>query len=765
MWLALAVGTGFLPSLSGVTQSDDTAFLPASAPSEQAVRLGGPLVNSGSVTVIAVIARPAGMLTSTDYLIVRDVTQQLGHVPHVFKVQEAGVSSDGEAVQLKVLAHLTSVAGRVTEGESSLVKNLRTAMASVRFPSGLDGHLAGAVAARVDANASSGTISGRVQDLSLLFIIVLLAIVFRSIIAPLVAVGSALLVVQIAGRLTAEISLRGLQISSIASVLQIVLVIGAGTDYSLFLIFRFREEMRADPCPRAAVINAVARVGEPIVFSAGTVIGGVLSLLAATFSLYSTLAIPLLVGVGLMLLAGLTLVPAILAVLGGVVFWPARASARRDGAGRGWGEVAARVVRRPAATLVVGVIGFGVLAAASAGYTAGSLSATVVPPAGSDSALGNALIMRHFPQSSLSATLIVFRLEQSAWRDTAVLETGHRLLAADSLFTSVSGPLDPSGVAITPADYGRLHSEFGPPSAIPATVPAGEQVPGGASTYQAYRASAQYITADGDTIAYAVVLAAGAPTTSSATRAVPAIRAAVASVATALNASGSGVIGQEASSYDVGQISDNDLRTVIPIAIGVIAVLLALVVRSIVAPIYLILSIVLSYLATLGLSVIIFEKIMGQSGLSFILPLLMFIFLLALGEDYNILLMTRIREDVGRVPVRVAVAKAVEITGTTITSAGLVLAGTFAILAVSALGASNGDTIVEIGFGLALGIIIDTFGVRTLLVPAIVVLFGDANWWLPGKPLRTVRERRPVRRANQELAPLPVIFRDLSRDP
>jgi len=174
------------------------------------------------------------------------------------------------------------------------------------------------------------------------------------------------------------------------------------------------------------------------------------------------------------------------------------------------------------------------------------------------------------------------------------------------------------------------------------------------------------------------------------------------------------------------------MRTVIPIAIAIIAVLLAVVMRSLVAPLYLIASVVLSYFSALGLTVLVFVKAAGQPGLTFILPFLLFMFLLALGEDYNILVMTRIREEAHRLPLREAVSRALNVTGTTVSSAGLVLAGTFGVLAIvgsGSAGQQNVRTIVDVGVGLALGVLMDTFLVRTLLVPSAVVLIGRWNWW------------------------------------
>jgi RND superfamily putative drug exporter len=168
----------------------------------------------------------------------------------------------------------------------------------------------------------------------------------------------------------------------------------------------------------------------------------------------------------------------------------------------------------------------------------------------------------------------------------------------------------------------------------------------------------------------------------------------------------------------------------------VIGLLLCLVMRSLVAPLYLIASVGISYLAALGLSVLLFIKLGNSGGLVFFMPFLMFIFLLALGEDYNILMMTRIREEARQLPLREAVARALSATGSTITSAGLVLAGSFLVLTLVAGSGGGGSQIRDIGLGLALGILMDTFLVRTLLVPSTVVLLGRWNWW----PSRLARE-------------------------
>jgi RND superfamily putative drug exporter len=747
-WAAAAVAAmALLPSLSSVTQSDSTSFLPASAPSERAAQLASPLQDATLTAATVVAARAGGPLSGTDVTFIARLTGSLSRVARVVAVRDAGQSADRRADQLTVLAALAQSGGLATSQQATLVAGLRDAIRAAGAPGGLAVHTAGAVATRVDANATSGKTGGQVQWFSIVFVIALLVAVFRSALAPLIAVLPAIVVVLVAERLTAEAAVHGLGVSQIASLLLIVLALGAGTDYALFLMFRVREEMRAGlPC-HAAIVFSVGRVGETITFSAGVLIAALLSLATASFSLYSGLAAPLAIAIGLMLAAGLTLLPALLAICGPVAFWP---SSVRPGTGRAgwWGPACSRIVRRPLATLVIGLAVFGALAVASAGYLAAGLGGPATGPAGSDSAAGDALLARHFPQTAANPTVVVLRLRQPAWAAAGAVAAAERQLAADPVFSSVSGPLNANGTALTAAQYAALYAAYGSPRTIAASA---RVAPARLAAFESYRASGSYVSADGRTISFATSLSAGSATTTAAAQAVPAVRAAAARAARTAGASVSGVTGQAAFTNDVAHLSDGDLRTVIPIAIAVIAVLLALVMRSLIAPLYLIASVVLSYFAALGLTVLVFMRAAGEPGLTFILPFLLFVFLLALGEDYNILVMTRIREEAHRLPLREAVGRALSVTGTTVTSAGLVLAGTFGVLAIvgsGSAGTQNVRTIVNVGVGLALGVLMDTFGVRTLLVPAAVVLIGRWNWWpsaLSRPRAAAVPESRPGR--------------------
>ena len=723
-WVIAAVAVPrALPSLSSVTQGNNANFLPASAPSEHALELAAPLGGSTLTPVPVVAAATQGALTAADQAWLVKLEQDLGKVPTVVKVRDLGRSPDGQAAQLQVLSNVSN--GGPSNGPNTLVKNLRDTISRDGPPAGLSVHLAGAIAINVDQQSKSGSTDSQIQLLSIIFIIGLLLLVFRALLAPLVTLIPAVLAVTISGPLVAEAAHHGLKVSPLAQILLIVLVLGAGTDYGLFLVFRVRENLRAGLDKRQAVVAAVERVGESITFSAATVVAALLSLLSATFEFYSNLGIPLAIGIGVILLAGLTLLPALLAIFGRAVFWPSKTQAGTGKAGV-WGRVAVRIVSRPAPTLIAGLVVFGGLAVAVSANTPAGFGGNTNAPAGSDSAAGTALLSAHFPNTSANPTNIIYQLRQPAWNDLPALETARNQLAASGLFTGVTGPLNPNGGVLTPAQLTTLHDRLGAPQLLPATPPAGSPIPAG--VYQLYRATGLYISPDGRTVQFETGLKAGDPSTTAAMNAIPAVRTEAATVMGGLGASDYGVGGEAPAIYDISSISNSDLATVIPIAIVVIGFLLALVMRSLVAPLYLIVSVGLSYLAALGLSVLVFIKIAGDGGLVFFLPFLMFVFLLALGEDYNILVMSRIREEAQRLPLREAVSKALVATGTTVTSAGLVLGGTFSVFAI--VGAQQGSTqFRDVGAGLALGVLMDTFLVRTLLVPSTVVLLGRWNWW------------------------------------
>ncbi|HUZ53711.1 MAG TPA: MMPL family transporter [Streptosporangiaceae bacterium] len=759
-WIIAAVAAAsFLPSLSSVTQSDNTKFLPANAPVEKATMLAAPFGTSNLLPVPLVAARQTGPLTAADSAALAALQSKLKSDQSVVRIIDLGQSppgrATGQADEFVVLVHQL---GGDPNAATNLIDGLRATIRQTPLPAGLQAHLAGALAVQVDQQKANGNQGGQIELYSSLLIIVLLVLIFRSLTLALVTLAPALLSVIISGPLVAEAAQHGLQVSPIAQFLMIVLVLGAGTDYGLFLVFRVREQLRVarhdgGPGPsvwadlrrprepaRQAIITSITRVGESITFSAATVIAAVLTLLLASFPFYADLGVPFAIAIGVTLVAALTLLPALLSIRLSLLSVKRTLFQRMfgkpkllpwdiQGAGKPglWGTIAGRIVKYPLPTLLAGLVFFGALAIGVTGYKAAGFGGSTTAPAGTDSAAGQALLTKYFPQSTPNPTSLIFRFSQPVWDTPAVLAKGTAELKASPLFTTVTGPLNPVGVTFTPAQYAALHAALGPAKNLPPVPPAGGEIPPGA--YQLYRATGNYVSADGRTVQFSVGLSAGNPGNTPALNAVPSIRAETGRVAASMHATDSGVAGQAPALHDISAVSNSDLKKIIPIAILVIGLLLAIVLRSLIAPFYLIISVGISYLAALGLAAILFIKLGHAGGLVFFLPFLMFIFLLALGEDYNILVMTRIREEAHKLPLREAVSRALAVTGTTVTSAGLVLAGSFLVLGIVSGGGSGGTQIRDIGFALALGILMDTFLVRTLLVPSTVVLLGRWNWW------------------------------------
>jgi len=679
VWPVLAVVLNlWLPSLGSQVTTDNSSFLPKSEPSIRAEALGSPFQRQFSSSAL-IVAGGAAPLTPADQTAIGRAEAAVAKLPGVLAVRDQGVSADGRARQaeVEISGHLSS------DGGAGIVTRIRQVLhASV--PRSLPVYLTGELPTQVDIQTASGKTNTNTELYSVIFIIVLLLAVFRAVLAPIVTLLPAAVALIVARPVIAEMAKRGLfSVSTITEVLLIVIVLGAGTDYGLFLIFRVREEIAAGRDPRDAVTQALTRVGETITFSAACVAVALLSLLLAQFGFYRGLGPGLAVGIVIVLLSGLTLLPALLAIFGRAVFWPRPPRAGNLHRGM-WGELASRVVARPRLTLIAGVALFGCLALATFDYSPAGFGGAAAP-ASSDSARGQAVLVAHFPAASANPTNLLFKLPHSIWSSPGLLATGSQALAAHTnVFRGVVGALDPNGTLLSPAELVALHTKLGPPLLLPVVEPARAGV--APALYQAYRATAQFISPDGRTLQWYATLTAGDPGSTQAMNAVPAIRLAVAAVAAKIGAVDNGVGGEAPALHDVSSTSSSDLFRIVPVVLIVIGLLLAIMLRSLIAPLYLIASVALSYLAALGLAILVFVEIGGDPGLNFVLPFFMFVFLMALGSDYNILVMGRIREEAHRSPLTEAVRHAVQATGTTVTSAGLILAGTFCVLTISGTG-------------------------------------------------------------------------------
>jgi RND superfamily putative drug exporter len=674
-WLIVAVwlvgvvaGARLLPGLTTVTHASNGQFLSPSSPSVQASRLAAPFeVVDPSQTATIVASRASGPLAAADVAAMSQVEGAVRRVPGVSSVTDGGTSPDGRAAKA-----LVTVPGPVSSSNTAateVVDRIRAAMARAGAPPGLDLHLAGPLAVEADARSME---SGGITRFTLIFVIVVLFVVYRAALAPLVTLVPAALAVIISGPLIAEIMGRaGIAVPPSTQPLLIVLLLGAGTDYGLFLCFRFREELARGSETREALVTAVARVGQALTFSGLIVAAALLSMLLAPSGIFQGIGPSLAIGIAVMLAAALTLMPALLAIFGRAVFWPSRP---RPSAQRAvlWGRVAEQVVRRPVVMLAAGVVLFGALAAGLIGFrTTSELSSG--PPDGSDSAAGTAVLAAHFPPPTPTDQLL---LRYGAPVTNLVqLDAVQAQLARDPVFRTVSGP-----------------------------VP----------------------SPDGRTVLFHAVLRAGPVGSTPAADAVPRATSALAAAARATGARAYGVAGPDASLNDVLTSSNASLALVVPAILVLILVLLGLMLRSLVAPWYLALTVGLSYLSSLGFAMVVFVHLGGADGVVFILPLLMFVFSMALGEDYNVLVMSRIREEAHHAPsLSEALTRAIGITGTTVTAAGVILAGAFVVLGL----AGGSRQTEELGFSIAFSVVLDTFFVRTLFVPSIAMLLGRWNWW------------------------------------
>jgi RND superfamily putative drug exporter len=745
-WLIVAVwiggviaGVRLLPSLSDVTQSNTVQFLPPSSPSVQAARLAAPFqTRNPAATAVIVADRASGPFTGADSDAMLRMEQAARQVPEVVMVTDLGISGDGKAAQ--ALVTVAPPASNSSTASKKIVDDIRAGFTQSDSPAGLTFHLTGPLAASVDAQNTTGS---NITRFTLAFVIVLLFAVYRAALTPLITLLPAGLAVALSGVLIAQMARAGVSVPSIAQLLLIVLVLGAGSDYGLFLSFRFREELARGRDATQALVTAVTRVGEAIAYSGLTVAAALLTLLLAPFGIYRGIGPALAIGIGVMLAASLTLTPALLAIFGRAAFWPNRPQPDRQRPPL-WGRLAERVVRRPVVTLAAGVVLFGALAAGLVGYRTGGVSNSV--PASSDSSAGAAVLAAHFPKATADSDQLLLRFRSSVWDDPVVLDRAQSQLGGAVVFQSLTGPLGSGPGSLTAAQLASLHQTLGPTAALPPVPPVGNAVD--PARYAAYRATAQFISADGRTVQYYAILRAGPVGSSAAADAIPQARTALDAVARTTAAEAHGVAGQDASANDINSASTSSLVMVVPVVLALILILLSLMLRSLVAPWYLALTVGLSYLASLGFAMIVFVHLGGRDGLIFVLPLLLFVFSMALGEDYNILVMSRVREEAHDAPtLSAALTRAIGITGGTVTSAGIILAGTFVVLGLAG-GRSDAQ---QLGFSIAFGVALDTFFVRTLLVPSIAMLLGRWNWW-PSALSRVPASDRPGLGPGEELA-------------
>ncbi|MFE6744711.1 MMPL family transporter [Kitasatospora purpeofusca] len=693
LWAVLGIGLTLLSPMlmSRVTQSQSGDFLPASYDSAAALRIAEENfgIDPDATTVTVLVARTDGKaLTPADEKRIgaeaAKLAQRRVEMPRMKdepsfllpdrsqtpKVAPAMVAPDRSFELLS--AELTGNAG--DDGVQKVYRAFRDATRAQFAEAGMRTGFTGGLAEAADSADDNRTATKVGGALVMGLIVLLNVLVFRSVLAAVLPLLAVAFIGGVAGGAVAgAASLTGLKLDASTPGLISVVLLGIGIDYLLFLLFRFREHLRARPeqPAREAAAEVAGRVGTAITSAALTIVAAFATLGVASFGQFRSLGPAIAVAVLVMLLGSLTLMPALLAACGRKMFWPSKSLRRQpqEGFAARFGVL---VARRPAAMLFASVALLGALAAGTVGIT--------------------------------------MDYGQGGGSRTAAAATATEISRA-----LPAGVSDPTSVYVTAAagggtvDPGRLD---GLARALGGVEGVGQV--GGTVLSPDGRAARidLYLTADPQS-AKARELASGP------------VRAAVAANTPAGTSAHVG--GTAAIFADISVAVDHDLAVVFPVAAALIALILLLLLRSLLAPLVLMIAVGLGFAATLGASTLVFQHLLDKPGVSFTLPLVLFLFVVALGTDYNILITDRIREEMERPgPVRGAVARAVRHTAPAIATAGLVLAGSFATLATT-----PGSE--QVAFALTLGILLSALVLSLVLVPAMAVLLGRGLWW----PLRT----------------------------
>ncbi|QZY53486.1 MMPL family transporter [Leucobacter tenebrionis] len=679
-----------------VSSNDQTAYLPESAEATEVQRALPEFLGDDVIPAVAVFSSE----DTIDAAALDRLGDALADAERIDGIESGASplipSDDGLAAQAFVPIDADA---DISDAVAQLGDELRASA-----PDGIVVHVTGPAGFTADLVSGFAGIDGILLLVALLAVLVILVIVYRSLLLPVVVLSTSLFALCTALLVVWHLADAGvLLLSGQTQGILFILVIGAATDYSLLLVARFREELRVTRDRGAAVLAAVRGSLEPIAASGGTVIAGLLCLLLSDLKSNSTLGPVASIGIVFAMLSALTLLPALLFVFGRAAYWPRRPKYEPDVVreehglpSRGaWRRLAELIRRRPRPIWIVTAI---VLALGAAGVT--QLQAQGVPQSDlvlgqSEARDGQAVLGEHFPGGSGSPVYVL--TPEDELQSTADVLLAH--LGIEGV--TVTSDDSPSGSA--PVTERGIEA-YGPPG-TPAPEPT---VNDGRVLLQATLADA----ADSDAAAKTVTslreeLHGGGPGASTDA----ADRAAL-------------VGGVTATAVDTNQASIHDRNLIIPLVLVVILVILMLLLRSVVAPILLILTTVLSFGTALGVAALVFNGVFDFPGADPAVPLYGFVFLVALGIDYNIFLMTRVREESARHGTRDGILRGLTITGGVITSAGLVLAATFAALSVIPI-----LFLVQIAFIVAFGVLLDTFIVRSLLVPALATDIGRAIWW------------------------------------
>ncbi|MEU0099834.1 MMPL family transporter [Streptomyces sp. NPDC006267] len=668
-WLGIGGGLGpYAGKLGEVATNDQAAFLPQNAESTQVIEAQKAFQQNETLPAILV-------WTSADDDAPLDDAQReaatgalaslAGSDGVVGEPSPALPSEDGLALQ-----GIVQLSPGLGDELPTVLEGIERAGASVP---GTTVQLAGPAATQADLSDAFAGIDGLLLGVALTTVLVILLLVYRSVLLPFVIILGAVFALALSCAIVYVLADHDVvrvdgQVQGILS----ILVIGAATDYALLLTARFREELAVHGDRMAAMRAALRESFGPITASAATVALGLLALLLSDLTNNRALGPVGAIGIVCSVLSALTFLPAVLVLLGRSAYWPAKPKpAEKASGGHGvWHKVAALVDRSPRKVWAVTLAALIACAAFAPTLTSKGVPLDEIFVNDAPSVAAQETLSEHFPGGSGNPVVIV----AAADRLTEVTEAAERTDGVAS-----AAPVSASG------------------------RPGGEPlVVGGKVRVDATLKDA----ADSD----------GAKET------VAALRTAV----HAVPGSDALVGGYTAQQYDTQRTAEDDRTLIVPVVLAIILVILVFLLRSLLMPVLLVATVALNFLATLGISSLVFTHVFGFSGTDSSVPLYGFVFLVALGVDYNIFLMSRVREESLRHGTREGILRGLTATGGVITSAGVVLAATFAALGVIPLA-----FLLQIAFIVAFGVLLDTLVVRSLLVPALVRDIGPKAWW-PG---------------------------------
>ncbi|WP_300677838.1 MMPL family transporter [Nocardioides sp.] len=673
-WLAAgAFGGPLFGRVSEVATNDATTFLPSNAEATEVQRQLGDFLGKDAVPAVVVITGSGQMTPQTRRVIDHASAGLRESVDGVVAVSPMIPSDDGHAAEIFVEL---DASGETSDQVDALNRHLDAALADAP---GLRHYVTGPAGFSADLSGAFAGVDLLLLGVALGAVMIILFIVYRAPLVALAVVATSMMALCAALGVVWLLAREGvLLLNGQSQGILFILVIGAATDYGLLYVARYREELARHRARTPATLAAWRASWEPILASAGTVIAGLLCLLFSQLQSNRDLGPIAAIGIAFAMLAAFTLLPALLWIGGATAYWPGRLPHdHRDGVlpSRGvWARLPRSLERRPRRTWIGVALLLGVACLGAFGFKAGGVAQSELVLGTSDARTGQQVLAEHFPAGSGSPAYVVTGASEAV----AVART---LVAHDGVaaVTAVS-PDSPAGtIRFVGGVFKGQPREVGGRVLLEATLTDPFDSPAAEATVRTLRSD----------------LGARAQ-----------------------------IGGSTATEIDTNAASAHDRKLITPLVLLVILVILALLLRAVVAPLLLILTTVLSFGATLGVSALVFNHLFDFPGADPAVPLFAFVFLVALGVDYNIFLMTRVREEAVRHGTAAGIGRGLAITGGVITSAGLVLAATFAALAVLPI-----LFLAQIAFIVAFGVLLDTFVVRTLLVPALAFDIGRRIWW------------------------------------